>query len=132
MPTPDILVWEEWAGSSRGLLSRPILPNNLTALQSNIQSIQAEIYNITDGGEPEVVNLTVADVMLTAPSGKGTWSKDDIGYTFNWPANGDLWPDPSKTYQIVVTFTCNNSIAALTGKSFQRVWRTNTHDPSTL
>lgn len=130
MPTPDTLVWDEWAGSSRGLLARPILPNNVVALRTHIASIVAEVYNLTDGGAPEVVPLVVNDVMLTAPSGKDTWGKDQIGYTFNWPADGSLWPDPDKDYKVVITFTCNATIPALEDKEFIRVWQNHTYDPT--
>jgi len=129
MPAPDIFVWNEFAGSSRGLLARPVLPNNIDALRGHITSIEYKVYNVTDGGPPDVGTLDPLDVMLTAPSGKGTWTKDDIGYTFNWPASGDLWALPGKKYQIVLTFTCSNLIATLTGKQFIRVYKVTTYNP---
>ncbi len=129
MPIPDIMVWDEFAENSRGLMARPIMPNNVVALREHIATIQAEVYNRTDGGAPTIVPLTVNEVMLTAPSGKGTWNKDEIGYTFLWPADGTLWPDPAKVYQVVIRFT---TVLALGSKQFVRVWRANTFDPATL
>jgi hypothetical protein len=123
----DVMEWDDFANSSRGLLARPILPNNVIALREHIATITYKAYNKTDGGAPVTGSLDPAEVMLTAPSGKNTWSKDQIGYTFLWPAPGTIWDEPGKLYQIVLTFT---TTVALGSKSFDRVYKVTTFDPA--
>lgn len=125
----DVYQWEELAESARGLLARPYLPNNVVVLRSHIASITYEVYEVGGSGTPVIGTLVVSEVMLTAPSGKNTWDKDAIGFTFVWEADGSLWPDPDKTYQIVVIFT---TTIALGSKSFKRIWRVTTKNPASV
>jgi len=121
----DSFSFDEYAGSGRGLLARPVLPNNVNCVQSHVASIDYKVIKKSDSSFV-TGTLDPEDVMLTAPSGKNTWPKDQIGYTFNWAMPGTLIPDPNETYQIVITFTL---VPALDGNKFIRIWKATTFDP---
>lgn len=127
----DLFEWDELADSSRGLLARPILPNNVTMLRGHVASIHVKVINRTTMVAVEV-DLDVTEVMLTTPSGKNTWAKDTIGFTFNWAMPGDKIPDSDTVYQIVVTWTMNNVFPSLNGKKCIRVWKATTKNPETV
>jgi hypothetical protein len=125
----EVMEWDEIADSARGLLARPILPGNIIALREHIDTITYEIYKVGSSDPPVTGILDVADVMLVAPSGKKTWRKDEIGFTFNWQADGSLWPTAGESYQIIVIFTTKSTYGS---KTFKRIWRVNTKDPVTI
>lgn len=122
----DVLVFEEFAGSGRGLLARPILMNNANASPANISLIEYLVYLL---GNPVPVfsgELVIADV-LSATMTPWPNKKDSIGFSFLWPADGDLWPDPGQQYRIIVRFT---TTPVLGSKKFILAWQANTFAPS--
>lgn len=120
----EVLHFAPFAASSKGLLARPILPRNVPALQSHIQSISYAVHNLTDGGAPVTGNLVVATVMQAALQ---PWTLDSIGYSFLWAASGTLWPLADKSYRILVTFT---TTAAEESLQFTLAWQADTSSPT--
>lgn len=121
----DIYRFDEWAGSGRGLEARPIMPNDIVALLSHIQSITYEVNDILIPGTIVSGSLDPDDVMFEEAQ---AWDKDDEGYTFLWNAPGTLWPTAGKKYRIVVAFV---QTALQGGNTFLRVWEVTTKNPKT-
>lgn len=119
----DIHRFEVWKQSGRGLLARPVLPNNIVATRDMIDSISYAVYDLADVSDPTFTgNLVVADVMLTEPA---TWTIDTKGYTFLWGAPGSLWPNAG-THRIIITF---NVKPANGGYIFIEVYEATAKDP---
>lgn len=121
----DIFKFNTWAGSSRGLLARPILPNNVVCFRADIQSISYRVVDLDTLAEVSGM-LVVNDVMFTTL--QLPWKPDTTGYTFNWGAPGTLWPLPNKKYRIVLTFLLVPILFG--GASFILVYEANTKDPA--
>lgn len=115
--------FSEWAASGRGLRARPIKPDGSAFLQVDIDTISYEVWNVTDKTGPEVGTLDPAEVMLTELA---SWEKDDVGYSFVWYANGDLWPTADKKYRIVVTFLTSTDFDNV---EFKLGWEVSTRAP---
>lgn len=122
----QIIKFDEFAGSGRGLMARPIMLNDQVATKSNIASITWDVYDITvgGGGGHQSGTLDVNVVMLDSPQ---SWALDPGGRTFLWQAPGSLWSAPGHTYRIVVTFTQS---VALGGASFIEVWEVTPKSPT--
>lgn len=116
----EVHTFEEWAGAARGLISRPVLPDDTIMVQANVESISFAIYNVTDGGAPVTGSLDVATVMKASPQ---TWSRDSKGFTFLHEASGSWWSLASKKYRIVITFL---TTVALGSKTLIEVWEVTT------
>jgi hypothetical protein len=126
----EIFRWDEFANNGRGLIARPILPNNVAAVADDIASISYKSIRLDTNANIAAGNLVVADVMFSAAQ---PWERDEGGYTFLWPAPGEiLWPLPNKQYRIPVTFVIKNPhpiYPVLSGKGFILVWQVNTKNP---
>lgn len=126
----EAFAFAEFANSSRGLMARVILPNNVMAVLADIASITYAVYDKTAGTGPVTGTLTVSEVMYATAQ---AWGRDLLGYCFLWPAPGTLWPSPRRRYKVVLTFTMVNPYPAspsLAGKSFILVYQPETKDPS--
>lgn len=126
------LIYEftEFAGSGRGIMALPLLPNNVIAYKSDIEAIGYAIYDLTAGGPPVSGAIDPNFTMFDTPI---KWAQSMKGATFNWPAPGTLWPLPNKRYRIVVTFTIidPHPDLYLSGKSFILAWEVITKSPTT-
>lgn len=117
------LKFYEWAGSSRGLQSRPMLADNTPLYQSGVDSISYDVYNVTDNLGPVTGTLDPNEVMFAALQ---EWEKDDEGCSFIWQAPGTLWPLANKTYRIVVTFLTTTDHGSV---EIIHVWEVITRNP---
>lgn len=123
MPAPiDIFRFEVFANSARGLIARPVMPNNVVAVKSNIASINYTVKDMVTGNlvtgalDPNLVMFDTAQ----------TWKYDKLGFTFLWVAPGSLWPLADRDYAISVVFVQQ---MLLGGNSFIEAWRAATKDP---
>lgn len=119
----EVFKFEEFAGSGKGLLAAPILVDNELAVLDDIDSISYRVIKLSDGSE--VSGSIDLSAMKSTPQ---PWNRDSVGYTFLWNAPGTLWPDPNEKYRIIVTF---NTVPALGGFSFIKIWQVSTVDPDT-
>lgn len=127
----DVLEFGVFANSSRGLMARVILPNNIIAYKEHIQSIGYSVKNRTDNTPAVTGTLDPDDVMFSALQLEG-WPSDKIGYTLLWPADGSLWPEADKEYRIALTFVIVNPFPLkpiLAGKAFILAYEAETEDP---
>lgn len=120
----EVYTFEEYAGSSRGLLARATLPTDVLATSANINSITYRVKDMTAGGAWSApAALVVADVMFATPQ---TWSRQTgkgTGYTFRWAAPGSLWPVAGHKYRIEITFVPEDGNGnALPALAFIEVW----------
>jgi hypothetical protein len=125
----DILQFKEFVNSGRGLVARPILPNNISAFRADIATITYTVVNTNDSTSV-AGSLDPNQVMYPSLQ---PWDKDKIGYTFLWGADGALWPVAGKQYRIIVVFTVVNPFPAyplIAGKAFKLVWEADTIDPA--
>jgi hypothetical protein len=123
----EVLKFDVFAESGRGLMARVILPDNTIAYLADIGAITYEVHDKTAGGSPVTGSLVVADVMFAAL--QLDWDKDKIGYTFLWPADGALWPVANHRYRVPIEFTIAKA-GILNGKKFLLVYEPNTKDPA--
>lgn len=125
----DIFQFEQWALSARGLMARPILPNNQPAFSTDIATIGFVVHNVSDNVEIAAGTLDPAVVMY--PTLQKPWKKDLIGFTLLWPFPGSYVPEPGKIIRFKLTPTIINphGNAQLSGKSFIMVWQADTKDP---
>jgi len=114
-------LFEEYAGSGRGLIAAPIFLDNLLALRADIDAISFKVIKLSDSSE--VTGSVPLSAMKVAAV---PWDRDDVGYSFLWNAPGTLWPDPNEKYRIIVIFTVT---VALGGYSFIKTWEVSTKDP---
>jgi hypothetical protein len=121
----NVLIFEEFAGSGRGLLARPLLPNNITATRTNIGEIGYTIKNLITSSVVTGV-LDPAVVMLASPM---PWKFDPVGYTFFWAAFGTLWPNVNTDYRIVIDFLIEAPGTQLHGFGFKLAYQAKTKDP---
>lgn len=125
----DILPFQVFARSSKGLIARIILPTNVAAVKNDIDSISYEAIDKT-GSDPVLTGSIDPDEVMFGSL--QPWSKDPLGFNFLWAADGNLWPDPDKRYNIKITFTIVTPFTAkpsLAGKSFILVYEANTKSP---
>jgi hypothetical protein len=120
----EIFKFEEFAGSGRGLMARPILLQDVVATVENIESIDWEVHDTTTGNPPQTGSLVVSEVMSAAPV---PWALDKVGRTFLWPAPGSLWAVACHKYRIIVKFT---TIEEIGGGTFLEVWEVTPKDPT--
>lgn len=120
----EVFKFEEWAGSSRGLMARPVLPSDVIMVQANVAAIGYQVYNITDGGAPLTGTLDVLTVMKTSPQ---TWNRDGKGFTFLHEGDGSWWSLPGKVYRVVISFV---TTPILGSKTLIEVWEVTTKDPA--
>jgi hypothetical protein len=125
----DIFEFENFVQSSRGLMARPILPNNKAALRADIETVGFVCHNITDNVEIAAGALDPAIVMF--PLLQKPWRKDDTGFSFLWAFPGNYVPDPGKKVRFKITFTIipTHVDPQLQGKSFVMVYQADTKDP---
>lgn len=124
----DVLAFLVFANSSRGLMARVILPTNVIAVKADIAVIEYSVFDKLTGEPPAVGTLDVDQVMYSAAQ---PWSKDNLGYTFLWPADGSLWPDPNKRYRVKLVFTMVDPYPAkpiIAGKKFVLAYDAKTVD----
>lgn len=122
----NVLMFDQFADSGRGLLARVVLPNNVVALRENIGDISYTSY--LDGEEVESGILDVDVVMMEAAV---PWRFDADGYTFFWAAPGELWPESNKPYRVVIDFVVEAPDTQMHGFGFTLVYQANTKNPST-
>lgn len=116
----DIMKFEDWAGSARGLTARLMIGQDIV-YRDQINSISYEIYNLTDGGSPVTGTIDPDEVLFDEL--QTDWGKDLIGYTFLWVVPGTLWNLAGKKYRVVITFTTTSEH---NGVSFVEVWQNTT------
>lgn len=124
----DILTFDQFAGSARGLIARPIAPNNVIVTSALIDTITYRVKNLTDNLEPATGPVPASCLYAAVQP----WPKDPKGFTFLWEVDGALWPLALKVYRVNVIFTFKNTLALypnLAGKSFVLAWQANTTDP---
>jgi hypothetical protein len=120
----DIVQFRVFTNSGKGLIARPIIPRNVVAIKSMIETISYEVFKQGTLDPSVSGTLDPNDVMYETPQ---TWKYDKDGYTFLWETDGSLWPDKDSKYNIVVTFV---TTAAYGSKPFILVWQANTKSPS--
>jgi hypothetical protein len=121
----EIFRWVDFANNARPLVSRPILPwtFNSPAFKQHIHSISLSVYvgGVLQGSP---ITLDVDKVMF---EDRQEWGKDRNGYTFLYPAPGSLWPDPDKTYRVVITFVPKDDDGGpLATHTFIEIWEVTT------
>src|SRR3982750_190820 len=96
----DILNFDVFAGNGKGLMARPILPNDVIATKSLIDTIAYSIKKMS-GGSPVTGSIDPLITMVDVPV---KWKADSVGRTFLWPIPGTLIPTPNEEYRIIITF----------------------------
>jgi hypothetical protein len=129
---PDIQQFEQYLLTSRGLLARPILPNNKPALRADILSIAATVRDITANTEIATGALDPAVVMYTTL--QKPWKKDDTGFSFLWVFPPEYVPVAGHSVRFKIVFTIINPHAdpQLSGKPFMIVFQADVKDPFAL
>jgi len=117
----DIFRWDDFASSGRGLIAGPILPQGIMALREHIASITYKVKNLTT-----LAVVTDSIDLSYMYSSVQPWDRDPNGFTFLWPASGDLWPNANTDYSITIEFITTPLMGNL---KFKLVWRVSAKDP---
>ena len=123
----QVLIFDVFAGSGKGLMARPILPNNSVCFKTHVGTIEYEIYNVTDGDVPVTGTLDPDVVMFSSVQ---PWKYDNGGYSFLWAAFGTLWPEHSKIMRVVVRIQLSIPGSPFDGFVFLMVWQPMTKNPA--
>jgi hypothetical protein len=124
----NILIFEEFAGSGKGFLARPILPNNAPAFRSKIGEIGYTVKNM-NSGVLVTGPLDPAVVMMEALVPWRYETGPNTGYSFLWAVPGSLWPVPGDPYRIVIDYLVDDPGTQFDGFAFKLAWQNNCKDP---
>lgn len=127
----DIFEFEQFSNSARGLMGRPILPNNKPALRQDIAAVGFVVHDLTDNTLVASGQLDPAVVMFTAL--QKPWRKDDVGFSFLWafPGNYVAVADHKIRFKITFTMIDPHPDPQLSNKSFLIVYQADVRDPLT-
>lgn len=118
----EILKFDQWISSARGLISKVVLPSNVLGLREHFASGSYSVTKLGSADPPATGPLDIATVMFVAPQ---TWSRDPQGMTFLWQAPGTLWPTVGN-YRIVITLVTTPLLGNL---GILLVFEANAKDP---